>query len=227
MSDADVWSTISFFNWQTVIIVISILTMTLGNFVALWQEDVKRLLAYSSIAHAGYLLMGVAVMSSAGITAILVYFFFYMLMNLGAFYIAQLVDNEIGSFSLNDYKGLGYRSPILAVLMTVFLISLTGLPPTAGFIGKFYIFAAVLDKGLIWFAVIGVINSVVSLFFYAKIFRNMFLRTPEADANKFRATPANLVLAVVLAFFTVLFGLYFTPIVNWAQSSVTMFQIIP
>jgi NADH-quinone oxidoreductase subunit N len=227
MSDADVWSTISFFNWQTVIIVISILTMTLGNFVALWQEDVKRLLAYSSIAHAGYLLMGVAVMSSAGITAILVYFFFYMLMNLGAFYIAQLVDNEIGSFSLNDYKGLGYRSPILAVLMTVFLISLTGLPPTAGFIGKFYIFAAVLDKGLIWFAVIGVINSVVSLFFYAKIFRNMFLRTPEADANKFGATPANLVLAVVLAFFTVLFGLYFTPIVNWAQSSVTMFQIIP
>lgn len=227
MSDADVWATISFFNWQTVLIVISILTMTLGNFVALWQEDVKRLLAYSSIAHAGYLLMGVVVMTTAGTTAILIYFFFYMLMNLGAFYIAQLVDNEIGSFSLNDYKGLGYRSPILAVLMTVFLISLTGLPPTAGFIGKFYIFAAVLEKGLIWFAVIGVINSVVSLFFYAKIFRNMFLRTPDGEASKFGATPANLVIAVVLAFFTVLFGLYFTPIVNWAQSSVTMMQIIP
>jgi len=128
---------------------------------------------------------------------------------------------------LNDYKGLGYRSPVLAVLMTVFLISLTGLPPTAGFIGKFYIFAAVLDKGLIWLAVIGVINSVVSLFFYAKIFRNMFLKTPEGDNSTFTSAPATMIIAYVLAFFTILFGLYFTPIVNWAQNSVSMLNILP
>lgn len=226
-SNIDVWSTVSNFNWQTVLIVLSILTMTLGNFVALWQEDVKRLLAYSSIAHAGYLLMGVVVMTSAGITSVLLYFFFYMIMNLGAFYIAQLVDNEIGSYNIKDYVGLGFRSPVLAVLMTVFLISLTGLPPTAGFIGKFYIFAAVIDKGLIWLAVIGAINSIVSLFYYAKIFRNMFLRTPEGDSSLFSAKPATLTIAYILAFFTILFGLYFTPILNWAQNSVSMMQLLP
>ncbi|OGU58671.1 MAG: hypothetical protein A2X64_09220 [Ignavibacteria bacterium GWF2_33_9] len=226
-STFDVWATVSNFNWGIILAVISVLTMTLGNFVALWQENVKRLLAYSSIAHAGYLLMGVVVMTSAGTTAVLLYFFFYMLMNLGAFYIAQLVDNEIGSYELKDYIGLGFRSPVLAILMTIFLISLTGLPPSAGFIGKLYIFAAVLNKGMIWLAVIGVLNSVVSLYFYAKIIRNMFLRNPETVAVKFCAPQSNMIIGYVLAFFTILFGLYFSPILSWAQSSIEMLHIIP
>jgi NADH-quinone oxidoreductase subunit N len=226
-SDINVWNTISNFHWQTVVAVLSVLTMTVGNFVALWQENVKRLLAYSSIAHAGYILMAVVVMTNVGITSILLYFVFYMIMNLGAFFVAQLFANKIGSDNLKDYFGLGYRSPVLAVLMTVFLISLTGLPPTAGFIGKFYIFTAVLDKGLVWLAVIGVLNSVVSLFYYAKIFRNMFLRPVSADTEnnfKFSASAFPLSIAYVLAFATILFGLYFSPILNWAESSVTMFK---
>lgn len=221
----DAWSKFAFFDWTTLIALISVLTMTVGNFVALWQENVKRLLAYSSIAHAGYLLMGVVVLTNVGITAILLYFVFYLLMNLGAFFIAQLVLNETGSEEMKDYVGLGYRSPILAVLMTVFLISLTGLPPTAGFIGKLYIFSAVLEQGWIWLAVIGVLNSVVSLFFYVKIIKNMFLRqNPETVNIKFCPSNFNLSIAYVLAILTILFGLYFSPVLDFASKSVTMIR---
>lgn len=219
----DVWSKFAFFDWTTLIALLSVLTMTVGNFVALWQENVKRLLAYSSIAHAGYLLMGVVVPTNVGITAILLYFVFYLIMNLGAFFIAQLVLNETGSEDMKDYVGLGYRSPVLAVLMTVFLISLTGLPPTAGFIGKLYIFSAVLDQGWVWLAVVGVLNSVVSLFFYVKIIMNMFLRqNPDTVNLKFCPNKFNLSIAYVLAILTIFLGLYFSPILDFASKSVTM-----
>lgn len=221
----DAWGMLPFFSWSNLIALISILTMTVGNFVALWQENVKRLLAYSSIAHAGYLLMGVVVLTNAGITAILLYFVFYLLMNLGAFFIAQLVLNETGSEDMKGYVGLGYRSPVLAALMTVFLISLIGLPPTAGFIGKLYIFSAVLDQGWIWLAVVGVLNSVVSLFFYAKILLNMYLRqNPDTIQDKFSASSFNLSIAYILAGLTILFGVYFTPILDFAAKSVTMIR---
>jgi NADH-quinone oxidoreductase subunit N len=225
-SNFDVWNTISNFNWQTILAILSVLTMTVGNFVALWQENIKRLLAYSSIAHAGYLLLGVVVMTNAGITSVLLYFVFYMIMNLGAFFVAQLFANEIGSDNLKDYNGLGYRSPALAVLMTIFLISLTGLPPTAGFIGKFYIFAAVLEKGMVWLAVIAILNSVVSLFYYGKVFRNMFLRHSDnsTDTPKFSAKAFPTSIAYILAVFTILFGLYFSPILHWAGMSISMFK---
>lgn len=224
-NSVDSWGKFAFFDWTTLIALISVLTMTVGNFVALWQENVKRLLAYSSIAHAGYLLMGVVVLTNVGITAILLYFVFYLLMNLGAFFIAQLVLNETGSEEMKHYVGLGYRSPVLAVLMTVFLISLTGLPPTAGFIGKLYIFSAVLEQGWIWLAVIGVLNSVVSLFFYVKIIMNMFLRqNPETVNIKFCPSNFNLSIAYVLAILTILFGLYFSPVLDFASKSVAMIR---
>jgi NADH-quinone oxidoreductase subunit N len=219
----EIWASFEFANWQTILAILSVLTMTLGNFVALLQENVKRLLAYSSIAHAGYLLMGATVMTDAGITAILLYFVFYLIMNLGAFFIAQLILNETGSENLEDYYGLGSRSPVLAVLMTIFLASLTGLPPTAGFIGKLYIFGAVLDKGLIWLAVVGVLNSVVSLFYYWKIARNMFLRQ-GTKTDKFSESPYNLSIAYVLAILTIFFGLFFSPVFEFAKHSVTMFR---
>lgn len=219
------WSYFGFFDWTTLIALLSVLTMTVGNFAAIWQENVKRLLAYSSIAHAGYILMGVVVLTNVGITAILLYFVFYLLMNLGAFFIAQLVLNETGSEDMKDYIGLGYRSPILAVLMTVFLISLTGLPPTAGFIGKLYIFSAVLEDGWIWLAVIGVLNSVVSLFYYVKIIMNMFLRqNPETVDKKFTASTFNLSIAYILAILVIVFGLYFSPILDFAAKSVVMIR---
>ncbi|MFH2004177.1 MAG: proton-conducting transporter membrane subunit [Bacteroidota bacterium] len=108
---------------------------------AVWQNNLKRLLAYSSIAHAGYMLMGVVVLSNEGIAAVMIYFAVYLFMNLGAFYIVMLIANKIGSEVIENYKGLGYRTPFMAVSLSIFLLSLTELPPTAGFIGKLYLFA--------------------------------------------------------------------------------------
>ena len=223
-ADADgVWTLVSSVDWKFIIAVISVLTMTIGNFVAVWQTNVKRLLAYSSIAHAGYMLMGVVVMNDVGVTAVLVYFFVYLFMNLGAFLYVELVANKIGSEELDDYVGIGYRAPILASCMVLFLISLTGLPPTAGFIGKFYIFSAVLNSDYIWLAVVGVVNSVVSLFFYVKVFRNMFLRGVDKEEEAFHFSPGSIVLLVLLAIPTLLFGIYWSPIAEWAQKSAAIF----
>lgn len=135
-----VWASLPGIEWNKILAIISVLTMTLGNFVAIWQDNLKRLLAYSSIAHAGYMLMGVVILTDAGIAAVLIYFIVYLFMNLGAFYVVMLVANKTGSEDIDAYKGLGYRSPIIGVAMVVFLFALTGLPPTAGFIGKLYLF---------------------------------------------------------------------------------------
>jgi len=198
--------------------------MTLGNLVALWQTNVKRLLAYSSIAHAGYMLMGLVVMNEAGVAAILIYFFMYLFMNLGAFYFVLLIANKTGSENIEDYQGLGYKAPLISVCMVIFLISLTGFPPTAGFIGKLYIFTALLQNtDFIWLAVVGVLNSVISLVFYVKVFRNMYLRKVDEAKETYKFSVASIVLMIALAIPTLLFGIYFSPIVNWAQQSVGMF----
>jgi len=210
-------------DWQHIIALLSVLTMTLGNLVALWQTNVKRLLAYSSIAHAGYMLMGLVVMNDAGVAAILIYFFMYLFMNLGAFYFVLLIANKTGSENIEDYQGLGYKAPLISVCMVIFLISLTGLPPTAGFIGKLYIFTALLQNpDFIWLAVVGVLNSVISLVFYVKVFRNMYLRKVDEAKETYRFSVASIVLMIALAIPTLLFGIYFSPIVNWAEQSVGM-----
>jgi len=216
------WTTLHL-DWQNIIALLSVLTMTLGNLVALWQTNVKRLLAYSSIAHAGYMLMGLVVMNEAGVAAILIYFFMYLFMNLGAFYFVLLIANKTGSENIEDYQGLGYKAPVISVCMVIFLISLTGLPPTAGFIGKLYIFTALLQNpDFIWLAVVGVINSVISLVFYVKVFRNMYLRKVDEAKETYKFSVASIVLMILLAIPTLLFGIYFSPIVNWAQQSVGM-----
>ena len=219
----EVWTLLGSIDWHFVIAIIAVLTMTLGNLVAVWQTNMKRLLAYSSIAHAGYMLMAVSVMNNIGVLGVLIYFFFYMLMNLGAFFIVLLIANKLGTEEIDEYNGLGYRSPLLGVCLTVFLISLTGLPPTAGFIGKLYIFAAVLDSKLYWLAIIGVINSVISLFYYVKVIRNMYIRDIESTKSKLTYSPAAIAIVLILAIPTLIFGMYFTPIVNWANYSVNIF----
>jgi NADH-quinone oxidoreductase subunit N len=221
---AGVWKILQGFDWNSILAIISVLTMTLGNLVALWQNNLKRLLAYSSIAHAGYILMGIVVLSNQGIAAMLIYFVVYLFMNLGAFYVVMIVANRTGSEDIDDYKGLGYRSPLVAVCMSIFLISLTGLPPTAGFIGKLYLFAALIDTRYIWLAVIGVLNSVVGLYYYVRIFRNMFLRDPEGVQEPITFTPAAIAILIVLVIPNLLFGVYFGPIVSWAQNSVSIFM---
>ncbi len=219
------WATFRGFDWNLILAVLSVLTMTIGNLVAVWQNNLKRLLAYSSIAHAGYMLMGIVVLSNEGIAAILIYFVVYLFMNLGAFYIVMIVANKTGSEDINDYKGLGYRTPLLGVAMTIFLLSLTGIPPTAGFVGKLYIFAALINAKWFWLAIVGVLNSVVSLYYYVRIIRNMFLRDPDSSAQPFQISVSEVVIVLVLVIPTILLGLYFGPLVEYAQASVAMFGI--
>jgi len=218
------WETLRGFDWTQIVAILSVLTMTLGNVVAIWQNNMKRLLAYSSIAHAGYLLMGVVVLSNEGITAILVYFVIYLFMNLGAFYVVMLIANKTGSEDIEDYKGLGPRAPFLTVALAIFLVSLTGLPPTAGFIGKLYLFAALINNGWVWLAIVGALNSVIALYYYARVLRNMFLRqgvTEDAPALKFGGVQTVTTLALLVP--TLLLGLYFSPLVRLAEASVRMF----
>lgn len=218
-----IFTLVSQINWGDIIAIFSALTMTIGNIVALWQNNLKRLLAYSSIAHAGYILMGVAVMTQTGIASVLLYVFVYMLMNLGAFICVMLVANELNSEEMNVFEGLGYRMPFLAAFFSILLFSLIGLPPTAGFIAKFYVFAAVVDAGLIWLAVVGVLNSVVSLYYYVKIMRNMYVRGIDSNHTSISVTKLGIGLTFVLAFFTLLFGIYFSPLLNWVNLSSNIF----
>ncbi len=216
------WHLVNLIDWKSFIIVISILTMTLGNFAALWQSNMKRLLAYSSIAHAGYLLLGLAVLSNQGLTAILIYFGVYAFMTLGAFFVVMLIANKTGSEELDDYKGLGYASPWLGVSLAIFLVSLTGLPPTAGFIGKLYLFMALVDAKMIVVAVIALLNSVVSLYYYIKVLKNMYLVTIEIEKPAISVSFANIVMLLILLAPILILGIYFTPLVNLAKYSISL-----
>ncbi|MDH4069673.1 MAG: NADH-quinone oxidoreductase subunit N [Ignavibacteria bacterium] len=217
------WTMLQGFDWPLMVAIVSVLTMTLGNLVALWQDNMKRLLAYSSIAHAGYLLMGVVVMGNEGTAAVLIYFIAYLFMNLGAFYVVMLIANKTGSEDVEDYRGLAARAPFLSLSLSLFLISLTGLPPTVGFIGKLYLFAALLNSGWIWLAVVGGINTVISLYYYVKVFRNMYLREDEEKKGRIEVGAAQLATLVVLLVPIILFFFYFPPIVEFAQASIRIF----
>jgi NADH-quinone oxidoreductase subunit N len=220
---AGTWTTMQGVEWTTILAALSVLTMTVGNLVAIWQNNLKRLLAYSSIAHAGYMLMGVVVLSNEGLAAVMLYFVVYLFMNLGAFLCVMLIADKTGSEDIEEYKGLGARTPFLSVAFTIFLVSLTGIPPTAGFVGKLYLFAAVINDGWIWLAVAGAINSVISLYYYMRIVRNMFLR--PGDEAQPAITFGRLQLATILVLLvpTLLFGLYFSPLSRLAQASVQIF----
>ena len=208
--------------WDAVLAVLSAATMTWGNLAALRQENVKRMLAYSSIAHVGYLLMGFVLLSETGLQAILFYLLVYAIMTLGAFLFVIALNNRMGSENIEDYAGLGFREPVLAVAMFVFLISLTGLPPTAGFIGKFYLFAAAGEAGMWWLAVLGVLNSVVSLYYYMRVAKAMYFTRSEATGSLGLALP-HTVLIVLLCIPIVVLGLFWGPVKALADRSVNGF----
>ena len=183
--DGATWAMVGSVDWQTILMGISVITMTLGNVAALLQTNLKRLLAYSSIAHAGYIMMGAVVLSGEGIQAMIAYMLIYLFMNLGAFLVVIIVHNDVGGFDIKDYAGIWRRAPMLTLVMGVFLFSLMGIPPFAGFLAKWYIFAAVIRAGLGWFAVIGVVNSAIGAFYYVKILKTMFIDgsdTPEPSS---------------------------------------------
>jgi NADH-quinone oxidoreductase subunit N len=221
-SDEGFWSLIDVFDWQTILVVISILTMTLGNFSALWQNNLKRMLAYSSIAHAGYMLLGLVVLSNQGLIAILIYFIIYLFMNLGAFLIVMLIANKINSEEIDDYNGLGYTSPLLSVSLAIFLLSLTGLPPTAGFIGKLYLFIALVDAKMITLAIIALLNSVVSLYYYIRVLKHMYLVKATETTPSVIPSTNNAILVIVLVVPVLIFGIYFQPIIDFAKNCIVI-----
>ncbi len=199
--------------------------MTFGNFAALWQDNLKRLLAYSSIAHAGYLMLGVAVLSDQGLIAVLVYFSIYLFMNLGAFFIVMLIANKINSENIDDYKGLGYSIPFLGTSLAIFFISLAGLPPTAGFIGKLYLFIALVDAKMVVVAIIALLNTVVSLYYYVRVLKALFLVRTDKHVE-IEISPLNFVIILVLLAPTLILGIYFTPLIKSCKRFYSTFRIL-
>jgi len=193
-------------DWVFILAIVSALTMTVGNLAALPQRNVKRLLAYSSIAHGGYLLMGAVLLTPEGLGAIFFYLIVYLFMNLGAFYVVVLIANEAGTEMIDGYRGLASRAPLVAGAMAIFLFSLTGIPPLAGFFGKWFLFYAVIGEGLYWLALIGLLNSVVSLYYYARIVKAMYFETAE-DTNGLSFSKGTFALLSVFAVPTIFIGL--------------------
>ena len=210
--------------WGLIGGLLAMATMIVGNFTALHQNNVKRMLAFSSIAHAGYMLLGFCVFNESGVQAIVFYIVVYAFMNLGAFLVVAAVAERHGdNENIESYYGLGTRAPVLAVLMAIFLFSLTGLPPFAGFIGKFYIFAALVEAGGSWnwtLAVVGVVNSAVSLFYYARVLRAMYLTKPTTDKPLVTRLSWS-TTAIALAIPTIVLGVYWGPIYDLVARSVS------
>lgn len=179
--------------WEPVLWVVALATMVIGNFAALWQTNVKRLLAYSSIAHAGYILVALTAMSDTGAAAAMFYLAAYTFMNIGAFAVVTFVAGRGEKHvELMDLAGLSRRSPAMAAVLSIFLLSLTGVPLTAGFFGKFYIFKAALDADLVWLAVLGLLNSAVAAYYYLRIIVMMYMHEPSAGLQPLPAPAAGI-----------------------------------
>jgi NADH-quinone oxidoreductase subunit N len=190
-----------------VLAALTVVTMTLGNLVSLVQSNVKRLLAYSTIAQVGYLLIGFVVNTRLGLEALLLYLVAYLFMNLGAFACVAAVVNETGSESLEAFRGLSRRAPVLALLCALFLLSLAGIPPLLGFFGKFLLFGAALQARQAELAVAGVINSAIALYYYVNIIRLMYLAAPERTTPLHASFPLRVAM-VVCGVMTVVLGLF-------------------
>ena len=206
-------------DWRVFFEVLSIVTMTAGNFAALTQSNIKRMLAYSSIAHAGYILMGVVAGTGRGVTAMLIYLLVYSFMQLGAFAIIVLLRRaDVVGDELKDFSGLHGRHPYAAFAMLLFMLSLGGIPPTAGFMGKFWLFGAAIDAGYYWLAVIGVLNSAVSLYYYIRIVVFMYVKTESAGSEP-RMTPALGLAVGVAVVATIVLGVYPRLLFDVAEAS--------
>ncbi|MDA0745804.1 MAG: NADH-quinone oxidoreductase subunit N [bacterium] len=208
--------------WAPVLWVLAVLTMTVGNLGALSQQNIKRMLAYSSVAHAGYVLVALTAASAKGITAALFYMLAYTFMNIGAFAVIILVGRK-GEENLDiaSYAGLGFRRPALGLAMTLFMLSLAGLPPTAGFFGKFYIFSAAVEANLISLAVIGVLNSLISVYFYLGVVVSMYMKKPTEEATAFTLSGFARVALVITSVATLYIGLAPTRFLQLAQETVS------
>jgi NADH-quinone oxidoreductase subunit N len=205
--------------WVPALSVLAVLTMTLGNLLALAQTNIKRLLAYSSIAHAGYVMIGLVSLSVFGVTSVVFYLAAYMVSNLAAFAVVILFSRAAGSEEIKDYAGLSRRSPGLALVLLVALLSLAGMPPLAGFVGKVYVFAAAVESGLIWLAFVGVINAIIGLYYYLTVLKVVYLYRSEHE-DKPVAVPRTYALALIVCVLAILLiGTLSAPWLGWASQA--------
>ncbi len=223
-------------NWSLLFLLISLVTLILGNVVAIVQTNIKRMLAYSSIAHAGYALIGFVAAGRAvgasggtpGLASVMIYLVLYSFMTLGAFaVIGMLRKGGIEGEEIEDFTGLAKRQPLAAFLMLVFMVSLAGIPPTAGFIGKFYVFMAAVEAGVAWLAAVALIFAAVSAYYYMRVVMVMYMREPNPSS----VAPPRLVTSPALSFVlacavagVILFGLFPNPLVGFALQSVLTFK---
>jgi NADH-quinone oxidoreductase subunit N len=201
-------------NIQTVMAVLAAASMIVGNVIAISQTNIKRMLAYSSIAHAGYILTGVVAANTYGMNGVLFYLVSYTVMNVGAFGVLSIFESREGSrLSFDDYSGLSAHQPLFAFLMAVFMFSLAGIPPFAGFFGKYYVFAGAVQAGYTWLAIIGVLMSVVSAFYYLRLVVLMYFRE-QADTFESPRSALGLSALVLSAVALVVFGVFPSAILN-------------
>ena len=211
-----------FDQWQQIIIFISIASMVLGALAAIWQKNLKRLLAYSSIGHVGYALVGLAAGSEEGIRGIGVYMAIYLAMNIGTFCcVLSMRRQGVLVEGIEDLAGLARNHPMMAAAMAIFMFSMAGIPPLAGFFGKLYVFMAAVNEGLYILAIVGVLTSVVGAFYYLRIIKVMYFDDPEDAFDRLPAREIGLIMMVMGAF-TLFFFIYPSPIIDGAGQAASV-----
>jgi len=207
--------------WQQILWFSSILTMLIGNIAALTQTNIKRMLAYSSIAHAGYLLVGVVALNDLGSQGVLFYLLAYAFMNLGAFTVVQLIGRQGEQYvNIQDYVGIGFRYPFLTVSLSIFLLSLAGIPLTAGFTGKLFLFAAAIQSEMYWLVVFAVIASAIGVYYYLRILVYMFMHESETDSGGIHLPMIARVIIVIMVLGTLYLGVFPGSFLHFASEAV-------
>jgi NADH-quinone oxidoreductase subunit N len=209
--------------WWTILVAMAIVTMTLGNLLAIYQSNIKRMLAYSSIAQAGYVIVGLVTFTPEGLGAAMFYLFMYVLTNIAAFGVIVLFSNRTGIDDLKALSGLSRRSPYLALAMMVALLSLGGIPPTAGFIGKFLLFKAAVDAGLWWLALIGIVNAFIALYYYLSVLKYLYLYRSEEEEITIPVPRAATVALMVTSLGMLILGTIASPLIEWTQQAASGF----
>ena len=209
-------------DWAMIFAVLGAISMTLGNVVAIAQSNIKRMLGYSSIAHAGYIMVGLAAIGTLGKGGVLFFLAGYALANLGAFIAIIAISNKIGSDEITDYSGMARRSPVIAFILAFCLVSLIGIPPTVGFMAKFYIFNAAIQENLLWLVIIAALNSVVSAYYYLRVVKLMYIGEPASE----EAIPSSIPLRITLAITSLgvlVLGVYPWLVLRLAETAVATF----
>ena len=209
-------------DWVTILEIVAVLAMVIGNFVALTQTNIKRMLAYSSIAQVGYVFVALTAVNGYSIVGMMIFLMAYLFANIGAFMVAIGFSNMTGSDQIDDYAGMIRRNPMVAIMMTIFMLSLIGIPPTAGFLGKYWLFAAAVKEHIYWLVVVAVLMSVVSLFYYANIVRKMFFHK-NPDESKIYYGPALGIGILVSGIAVILICLAPSIFFDWASQAARVF----